>query len=60
LKDSYNRLEEYDNKSFDGSHANSLIEMFKKRFKNENDFYYDFDIDVIIVWLAFFGVTSRC
>ena len=30
LKDLYNRIREYDKKSFDDSDANSLIEKFKK------------------------------
>jgi len=37
LEDSYNKLGEYDKKSFDGSTKNSLIEILKKQFKNEID-----------------------
>ena len=60
LMDFYNKLKENNKKSFDGSDANSLIEMFKKRFKNENDFYYDSEVDLNCCLLSFSGMTNRC
>ena len=60
LNNLYNTLGDYDKKSFDGSNANSLIGVFKKRVNNVVDFCYDFELGVNGCLVSFFCVTSRC
>uniref|UniRef100_A0A7N0UTI8 FAR1 domain-containing protein n=1 Tax=Kalanchoe fedtschenkoi TaxID=63787 RepID=A0A7N0UTI8_KALFE len=43
--DAYNALANPDCKTFNGSDAKTLIEIFKERQKNEDDFFYNFDLD---------------
>uniref|UniRef100_A0A7N0RBL2 SWIM-type domain-containing protein n=1 Tax=Kalanchoe fedtschenkoi TaxID=63787 RepID=A0A7N0RBL2_KALFE len=43
--DAYNALANPDCKTFNGSDAKTLIEIFKERRENEDDFFYNFDLD---------------
>ena len=41
----YNRISELSNKTLDRGDANSLIEIFRGRCDNEDDFFYKFGVD---------------
>ncbi|CAH9148939.1 unnamed protein product, partial [Cuscuta epithymum] len=46
LRDAYNELTKKTKKSFDGCDANTLINTFKNRQANEEDFFYSFEVDL--------------
>ena len=52
-----NRHGEYNKKSFNDSYASPLIEIFKKKIKHKNDFYYNFEGEVpgCLVRVSFFS-----
>ncbi|CAH9129710.1 unnamed protein product [Cuscuta epithymum] len=54
LRDAYNELTKQVKKSFDGSDANTLINIFKNRQSNEEDFFFSFEIDVDGSLVSFF------
>jgi len=60
LRDMYNKLAECENRRFDGRDANSLIEIFNRRLKYEDDFFFAFELDANNSLVSFFGVISKC
>ncbi len=44
-RNAYNSLASLKAKELDGGDSNALIEIFKWRKENEEDFYYDFEVD---------------
>ncbi|XP_048501541.2 protein FAR1-RELATED SEQUENCE 5-like isoform X2 [Beta vulgaris subsp. vulgaris] len=54
LQDAYQAVLNENKKNFDGSDANTLINYFKQRKANEDDFYYDYEIDTDRSLCSFF------
>ena len=54
LRDVYNKRAQIEYRIFDGRDANSLIEIFNRRCKYEDDFYYAFELDVNNCLVSFF------
>ena len=45
MRDVYNKLLQFENRIFDGREANSLIEIFNRRFKYEDGLYFAIELD---------------
>ncbi|XP_021773531.1 protein FAR1-RELATED SEQUENCE 5-like [Chenopodium quinoa] len=54
LEDAYNVVARAMRKQFDGCDANTLINIFKQRQANEEDFYWDFEVDLDSSLTSFF------
>ena len=54
LQDVYNKLSQLKDKTFDGGDAHSLIEVFNRRLKYEDDFFFAFELDVSNCLVSFF------
>ena len=54
LRDVYNKLAQLECRRFDDGDANSLIEIFNRRLKYEDNFYFVFELDVNNCLLSFF------
>jgi len=60
LRDMYNKLAQFECRTFDGGNANSLIEIFNRRLKYEDEFYIAFEINVNNCLVSFLGVIRKC
>ena len=60
LRDVYSKFAQFEYKRFDGGGANSLIEIFNRRLKYEDDFYFAFELDANYCLVSFFGMISKC
>ena len=45
-RDEYNELAKEEQRSLESGDAHSLLNIFTERYKNEEDFYFDFELDV--------------
>jgi len=54
LRDVYNKLAQFKCRRFDDGQAKSLIEIFNRRLKYEDDFYFVFELDMNSCLVSFF------
>jgi len=54
LRDVYNKLSQFKDRTFDGRDAHSLIKIFNRHVKHEVDFFSTFELDVNNCLVSFF------
>jgi len=60
LRNVYNKLSQFKDRIFDGGDTHSLIEIFDRRLKYEDDFFSTFELDANNYLVGFLGAISRC
>lgn len=58
-RDVYNSLRSVKSKDLDGEDTNALIQIFRWRTENEDDFYFDFEVDCNSSLCSFFWRDGR-